>query len=116
MFCPNCGADNPDSATSCVNCHSQLPVRVEPGAAQPKIPNYLVHAILVTLFCCLPFGIVAIVYAAQVDGKASSGDLAGAQEASNKAKMWCWISFGLGLAGIAIWLVFAILTAVMHAS
>lgn len=67
---------------------------VPPGT---KIPNYLVQSILVTLCCCLPFGIAAIVYAAQVNSKLAAGDLAGAQDSSNKAKMWCWIAFGLGL-------------------
>lgn len=68
------------------------------------IPNYLWQSIVVTLCCCLPFGIVAIVYAAQVKSKAGVGDYTGAQEASNKAKMWCWIGFGVGLLinGIAI--------------
>lgn len=59
-----------------------------------SVPNYLVWAILSTLCCCLPAGIVAIVYAAQVDGKLSGGDYHGAVEASNNAKMWSWISFG----------------------
>jgi hypothetical protein len=68
-----------------------------------------VHAILVTLFCCLPFGIVAIVYAAQVDGKAAAGDYGAAQEASNKARTWSWVSFGLGLAMILAWLAGAII-------
>jgi hypothetical protein len=67
-----------------------------------KVPNYLVQAILTTLCCCLPFGIVAIVYAAQVDGKAAGGDYAGALQSSESAKMWCWIAFGLGLAINAI--------------
>lgn len=62
------------------------------------IPNYLWQSIAVTLCCCLPFGIVAIVYAAQVKTKATVGDIAGAQDASSKAKMWCWIGFGVGLA------------------
>jgi hypothetical protein len=66
-------------------------------ASQPKIPNYLVQAILVTLCCCLPGGIAAIVYAAQVNSKLSVGDIAGAQDSSNKARMWCWISLGVGL-------------------
>jgi len=65
--------------------------------AKPSIPNYLVQSILVTLCCCLPGGIVAIVYAAQVNSKLGAGDIAGAQDASGKAKMWCWISFGVGL-------------------
>jgi len=62
-----------------------------------KIPNYLVQSILVTLCCCLPFGIAAIVFAAQVNSKIAAGDIAGAQESSRKAKMWCWISFGVGI-------------------
>jgi hypothetical protein len=65
--------------------------------APRNVPNYLVQAILVTIFCCLPFGIVAIVFAAQVNGKLAAGDYAGAVQTSNQAKMWCWVSFGIGL-------------------
>lgn len=57
----------------------------------PKPDNYLVWAILSTLLCCLPLGVVSIVYAAKVDGLYNSGDYDGAQDASNKAKnfaMW----------------------------
>lgn len=75
------------------------PAAVTAGSLPPgvKIPNYLVQSILVTLCCCLPLGIVAIVYAAQVNTKVTVGDMAGAQESSKKAKMWCWIAFGLGM-------------------
>ncbi|MEO5356972.1 MAG: CD225/dispanin family protein [Nitrospirae bacterium YQR-1] len=65
------------------------------------IPNYLVYSILVTLFCCLPTGIVAIVYAAQVNGKIAAGDFQGAAVSSKNAKTWCWVSFGIGL-GVTI--------------
>ena len=65
--------------------------------ATPNIPNYLVQSILVTLCCCLPFGIPAIVYASKVEGLERMGDIAGAREASAKAKMWCWIGFGIGI-------------------
>ena len=58
------------------------------NTATPQIPNHLVWAILSTLFCCLPAGIVSIVYAAQVNGKLAAGDIAGAQESSEKAKKW----------------------------
>src|SRR5687767_5164983 len=67
------------------------------GGPREDIPNYLVQSILVTLCCCLPGGIVAIVYAAQVNSKLSAGDISGARQASDNAKMWCWISFGVGL-------------------
>jgi hypothetical protein len=63
------------------------------------VPNYLVQSILVTLFCCLIGGIVSIIYAAQVNGKLAAGDVRGAIEASNNAKTWCWVSFGIGLVG-----------------
>lgn len=74
------------------------------GGGRPAgdVPNYLVWSILTTLLCCLPGGIVAIVYSAQVNNKLQSGDYAGAVDASNKAKMWCLISAGLSVAFIII--------------
>jgi hypothetical protein len=71
--------------------------------APVDVPNYLVFAILVTILCCLPAGIPAIVYAAQVNGKLQAGDIAGAQLASKNAKMWCIISAGVGLAVGVLW-------------
>lgn len=53
---------------------------------QPK--NYLVESILVTIFCCQPFGIVGIVYASQVNSKFAAGDYQGALKASKSAKSW----------------------------
>ena len=40
--------------------------------APPK--NWLAESILVTIFCCLPFGIVGIVNASQVNSRFASGD------------------------------------------
>ena len=64
----------------------------------PKPDNYLVWAILTTILCCLPLGIVSIVYSSKVDGQYNSGDFAGAQDSANKAKnfaMWAAISSGI---------------------
>lgn len=65
----------------------------------PVAPSqtWMVPAVLVTLFCFLPTGIAAIVYAAQVTSKSNVGDFAGAAEASAKAKMWVIISAVLGV-------------------
>ncbi len=107
MYCRKCGERNDDNAYKCVKCGEVLQ-RIEQPSARPsvtKVPNYLAYAILVTLFCCLPFGIVAIVYAAQVDSKLAAGDYDGALRASSNAKKWCWISFGLCLAVFAIYIV-----------
>lgn len=64
------------------------------------VPNYLIPAII-SLFCCWPLAIVAIIFAAQVNGKVAAGDIQGAMDASKKAKLFSYISIGLGL-GIAI--------------
>lgn len=86
------------------------PIPGAPINPPPYVPNYLVQAILTTIFCCLPFGIVGIVYAAQVNGKLAVGDYAGAVQTSNQAKMWCWISLGVGLVcqiiPIIVWFLF----------
>ena len=75
------------------------------------IPNHLVWAILSTLFCCLPLGIVSIVYAAQVDGKRAAGDIAGAREASSKAKFWALLSAALMLIPALLYLMFLLVLA-----
>ena len=74
------------------------------AAAGPPPPNYLVWAILSTLFCCLPAGIVSIVKAASVNGKWNAGDHAGAQEASRQARTWAIVSAAVGLVVIVIYL------------
>ena len=72
------------------------------------VPNYLVPAIL-SIFCCWPLGIVAIIFAAQVNGKVAAGDLAGAADASKKAKLFSFIAIGIGLVFGLIYLVLTIL-------
>lgn len=64
----------------------------------PHVPSHMVWAILTLLLCFLPTGIVAVVYASKVDGRLSMGDVAGARDASRNAKIWCWVSFGIGVA------------------
>ncbi len=63
---------------------------------QTPPPNYLVFAILTTIFCCQILGIVSIVFAAQVNSRWNSGDVQGALDASKNAKLWAWIAFGSG--------------------
>ena len=86
------------------------------GAAQEKINNYLVPAILATLFCCLPTGIVAIIMAAQVNSKLATGDVAGARDSAKKAKTWTFVSVGLGLLAIILWVVFVVFLGVIGES
>ena len=73
------------------------------GVPPVKPNSNLVPAILVTLFCCLPFGIAAIIFASQVDGKYAAGDYAGAEASAAKAKKWMWWAFGVGLVGTLLY-------------
>jgi hypothetical protein len=110
LYCPTCGANNGDNSAVCVQCGRALQA-VVPGIA---VPNYLVFAILVTVFCCLPSGIAAIIYAAQVNSKLQAGDVAGAQLASKNAKMWVFISVGAGLLVTVAYFLFIVFTVMRH--
>ncbi|OBH03720.1 CD225/dispanin family protein [Mycobacterium sp. E1747] len=67
----------------------QAPQPGWPGQQEPD--NYLVWAILCTVLCCLPFGIVSIVYSTKVSGLWSQGRYAEAQAAADNAKKWAII-------------------------
>lgn len=81
------------------------------SAPNQEIPNYLWQSIVVTILCCWPLGIPAIVFAAKVDGLKARGDIAGAMAASANAKRWTWIAFGLGLTVLVIYAIIMITAA-----
>lgn len=51
-------------------------------------PSNMVWAVLATVFCCMPAGIVSIVYASRVSGLYHKGDFVGAKRASDRAAYW----------------------------
>jgi hypothetical protein len=60
-------------------------------------------AIVTTVACCLPFGIVSLVYSNKVNTLWQSGRYDEAVEASNKAKMWWIVSLIAGPVVAIIW-------------
>ena len=66
---------------------------------QVRPKNYLLESILTTICCCLPLGIVGIVFASQVNSKYTLGDYEGALQASKEAKKW--MTWGI-IAGVII--------------
>ena len=61
-------------------------------------PTYLAFAIITTLCCALPVGIVAIYYASKVSSYYHTGNFPAAQRASNRAMYW-------SIASLITWLV-----------
>ena len=83
-----------------------------PASGTPaSVPNYLVLAII-SLFCCLPLGIVGVIFAAQVNGKVAAGDTAGALDSSKKAKLFSFLAIGLGLLGTICYVLFVVIMGV----
>ena len=121
MYCPRCGQASKESDRFCGSCGLDLTVYQAPqyrpvasyeqvapygpvasyGPLQ-RIPSYLGWAIAVMILCFWPTGIAAVVYASQVDSKLAARDYFGAQESSRKARMWCWITFAIG---VVLWVI-----------
>ena len=113
MFCANCGAQNDDNAFRCMQCEEVLQRSQEQNSmGLGPAPSRLAWSIVVTLLCCLPFGVPAIVFAAKTMENNGAGRFQAAHENSRKATMWCWISFGVGLAFTTIYLALSFLSVI----
>lgn len=111
-FCPICGTNVPQDVNQATEQSTQAPNGTQSGS-QRRPDSNLVWGILTTILCCLPFGIVSIVYAAKVDALWAQGlydEARAASKSAGKWAMWAAIScaiimalyfilvFGLGFA------------------
>ncbi len=130
MFCKECGKENLDTDYVCIGCKSLLNDDPESniqtidsienhskknfnntGFSQKYVDDYMIWAILVTIFCGFFPGIVAIIYSAQVRNSMSAGDVESAKNYSKKAKFWCIIGAILAATIFIISLIMGILFA-----
>lgn len=82
-----------------------------PPAGGVPVPNHMAWAIVSTVLafclCCgvgaIP-GVVAIVFASQVNRHLDGGHFAEAQRASNNARIWCWVQTALAVLGLLYWI------------
>lgn len=74
---------------------------------KPTRPNsYLALAIISTILCCLPIGIVSIIYATKVNSLYEDGNYNEANNASKNAKIWGLVSVGIAVIG---WLLYMLI-------
>ena len=114
-FCTTCGQPIEDGVRFCTNCGAPIAVEQPSSTPQPepqpqpqpqqayqqqpmgtKPKSFLVLSILVTVLCCLPFGIIAIIQSAKVDNLWNAGQYDEAQTASRKARNWVIASAATG--------------------
>ncbi len=130
MYCKRCGAKNEETNHVCSKCGAllgdfplpqempqdpeseSLPQTVyspesypapEPYQYPVTMRTYLIPAILVTLFCCIPFGIPAIIHASIARSKFAEGNFDEAFNRVKKARFWVWMGFGTGLAFLVLY-------------
>ena len=116
-YCSTCGESNPDNARFCTKCGYEMtsdpvvtppppPARKTPEQIMP--PTYLWQSIVCTVLCCLPLGIPAIVYAAQVERYFMSGNIDAAYKSSRNAKNFTLASFITGLVFGALYCIYIV--------
>ena len=80
------------------------------GYRPPRPDNNMVWAILSTILCCLPLGIVAIIKASNVNSLYDRGDYAGAEAAAKSAKSWAMWS---AISAVVIWILYVLFIVVL---
>ncbi|XP_038044058.1 proline rich transmembrane protein 1B [Anas platyrhynchos] len=100
--CPQPGAPPPFSP------FELRPGPVPPASSQRPPKDYLVESVLVTVFCCLLTGVVALVYSHETRAALSRGDLAQAKAASKKAQSLVLFSLLFGLFASFSWVIYVL--------
>lgn len=84
----------------------QMAMQMPPGIAlmEPRRPphDYLPIAVLTTVCCFWPTGIIAIIKAVQVRTAVARGDMVTAEIASREARNFSFISLAVGIASIVL--------------
>ena len=105
--------NNIDNSTSYNTIPPATPVPPPPSgyiSQEDEIPplkpsNWLWQSIVATILCCLPFGVVGIVYAARVDSLYYNKKYDEAEVFARKAKTWTLVAVVAGLVYLVLWIV-----------
>ena len=120
--CPDCGNQVSSEATSCPNCGKPLnkpfeaPEAKQESNNEPPPKTWLIESILATIFCCLPFGIVGIIYAAKVESSWYAGRKEIALNASKSAKTWTLVALFSGITAVVLYIILVVIIGLGAAS
>lgn len=109
--CPNCGTNNLDNASVCVNCGRSLMSGAQSYTPPPPAGNYggyapptgtpppntaviiyLILSILLLLCCCNPLALVPLIFAITAMSRRNAGDYAGFAVNAGRTTLWFWIA------------------------
>lgn len=110
------GAQNPPSVPNGGYISNDAPKNTSYNNAPVCPKTWLVESILVTLFCCLPFGIVGIIKASQVESAFRSGDYDTAKRNSSEAGKWTKWGFFCGIGLYILYFIYICFTAFLGSS
>lgn len=95
------------------------PYTPPPSSTPATVSNNLVLAIVATvlsLVCCLPHGLVSLIFALQVNKKVAAGDIDGATNSARQAKLFAWISIIVAAVYFVISMVFGLFGIILSAA
>jgi hypothetical protein len=82
----------------------------------PKVDTWLWQSIVVTILCCLPLGVVGIVFASQAQSALNVGNVVEARDKAGTARLMTLIGGGIGLAASIAWFLWFLFVVVMAGS
>ena len=103
MYCEYCGNQIAPNSGFCPCCGAKLNGNPQGAGAQmnyngtrPQLNTWLIPAILVTVLCCMPFGLVSVIFATKANNALNTGNYQQAQIDSERAKIWFFVALVLG--------------------
>ncbi|XP_051950856.1 proline rich transmembrane protein 1B [Xyrauchen texanus] len=80
------------------------------GEEQPTLPkDYLVESLLVTIFCCIMSGLVAVMYSYETRAALARGDIREAEKTSQKARLLVIFSLMFGIFLFLGWIIYVVI-------
>ena len=81
------------------------------GDVESQAQTWFIVSIVTTLLCCLPAGIVGIIFTNEAKNLAARGDYATAQSKLGTGKMACFVGIGGSLVLGILWVILAVVGA-----